>query len=60
MYVDELNDEATILVPKPSKSLAAQGGNPHKSITFSYDRCYGAKATTAQIYDEIPYALVQV
>ncbi len=57
--MDELNDECTILVPKPSKAYTQNGGNPHKSITFSYDRCYGAKVNTSKIYDEIPYALVQ-
>jgi len=58
--VDEINNECTILVPKPSKSVAQNGGNPNKSITFSYDRCYNAHATTANVYDEIPYSLVQV
>ena len=37
-----------------------KGGNPNKSVTFSFDRCYNNKSTTAHIYDEIPYSLVQV
>ena len=58
--MDEINNECTILVPKTRKTMAAQGGNPNKSVTFSFDRCYNTKTTTAQIYDEIPYSLVQV
>lgn len=60
--MDEINNECTILVPKSRKTMASQGmgGNPNKSVTFSFDRCYNSKTTTAQIYDEIPYSLVQV
>ncbi len=58
--MDDINNECTIMVPKPSKAYAQNGGNPHKSVTFSYDRCYDTRTTTAIIYDEIPYALVQV
>ena len=60
VYVDELNNECTILAPKPSKMYAQTGGNPNKSITFSFDRCYNANTNTAGIYNEIPYSLVQV
>ncbi len=60
VYMDEINNECTILVPKPSKAYQQSGGNPNKSITFSYDRCYNAAATTGHIYNEIPYSLVQV
>jgi hypothetical protein len=58
--MDEINNECTILVPKTRKTMAAQGGNPNKSVTFSFDRCYNNMTTTAQIYNEIPYSLVQV
>ena len=60
VFMDEINNECTILVPKSRKTMAAQGGNPNKSVTFSFDRCYNNKSTTAHIYDEIPYSLVQV
>ena len=59
--MDEINNECTILVPKSRKTMASQqSSNPNKSVTFSFDRCYNTKTTTAQIYDEIPYSLVQV
>ena len=58
--MDELGNECTILAAKTAKTLAQVGGSTHKSITFSFDRCYGAKITTADIYNEIPYSLVQV
>ena len=58
--MDELGSECTILAAKTAKTLAQVGGSTHKSITFSFDRCYGAKITTADIYNEIPYSLVQV
>jgi len=60
LFMDEINNECTILVPKSRKTMAAQGGNPNKSVTFSFDRCYNNKTTTAQMYNEIPYSLVQV
>ena len=60
LFMDEINNECTILVPKTRKTMAAQGGNPNKSVTFSFDRCYNNKTTTAQMYNEIPYSLVQV
>ena len=60
VYMDELGNECTILAAKTAKTLAQVGGSTHKSITFSFDRCYGAKITTADIYNEIPYSLVQV
>ncbi|TRY60979.1 hypothetical protein TCAL_05689 [Tigriopus californicus] len=59
VYMDEINNECTILMPKPSKMIQQNGGSSHKSITFSYDRCYNANATTSQLYNEIPYSLVQ-
>ena len=58
--MNEEDNECTILVPKSAKTLQQNGGNPHKSLTFSFDRCYGANTTTAEIYNEIPYSLVQV
>ena len=58
--MDELGGECTILAAKTAKTLAQVGGSTHKSITFSFDRCYGSKITTADIYNEIPYSLVQV
>ena len=60
VYMDELGSECTILAAKTAKTLAQVGGSTHKSITFSFDRCYGAKTTTKDLYDEIPYSLVQV
>lgn len=60
VYMDEINNECTILVPKPRKAMAAaSGGNPNKSVTFSFDRCYNGTTNSAQIYNEIPYSLVQ-
>ena len=58
--MDEINNECTILVPKPKKAINAKSPNPNKSVTFTFDRCYNATTSTAQIYNEIPYALVQV
>ncbi len=58
--MDEINNECTILVPKTPKMYANTGGSPNKSITFSFDRCYNANATTGMLYNEIPYSLVQV
>ena len=60
VYMDELGNECTILAAKTAKTLAQVGGSTHKSITFSFDRCYGSKFTTSEIYNEIPYSLVQV
>ena len=58
--MDQEANECTILVPKPAKTLQQNGGNPHKSITFSFDRVYAAHTTTAEIYNEIPYSLITV
>ena len=58
--MDEAGNECTILAAKTAKTLAQVGGSTHKSITFSFDRCYGARTTTKDLYDEIPYSLVQV
>lgn len=58
--MDEINNECTILVPKSRKTMASRGGNPNKSVTFSFDRTYNSRTSTAQIYNEIPYSLVQV
>jgi hypothetical protein len=58
--MDEYGNECTILAPKSAKTLAQVGGTTHKSITFSFDRCYGSNTTTAELYNEIPYSLVQV
>ena len=58
--MDEINNECTILVPKPRKAINSKNPNPNKSVTFTFDRCYNATTTTAQIYNEIPYSLVQV
>ena len=58
--MDEINNECTIMVKKPTKQYQQSGGNPNKSITFAFDRCYSANATTSMIYNEIPYSLVQV
>lgn len=58
--MDEYKNECTILVPKSTKLLQQNGGNPHKSVTFSFDRCYDETATTSDLYNEIPYSLVQV
>ena len=59
IFVDEINSECTIMIPKPSKSVSAMS-NPNKSVTFSYDRCYNTTTTTAHIYNELPYSLVEV
>ena len=58
--MDEINNECTILVPKSRKTIASQGGNPNKSVTFSFNRAYNSRTTTAQLYNELPYSLVQV
>ena len=58
--MDEINNECTILVPKSRKTMASRGGNPNKSVTFSFDRTYNSRTSTAQIYNELPYNLVQV
>ena len=55
VYMDEINHECTLLCP-PNK----QNGSARKSITFVFDRCYNASTNTAQVYNEIPYSLVQV
>ena len=55
--MDDESNECTVLAPKPTKMIV---GNRNKSITFAFDRTYGADVTTGQIYNEIPYALVQV
>ena len=62
VFTDEINNECTVMIPKSPKSMSTMGGqvNPNKSVTFSYDRCYNMSTTTAQIYNEIPYSLVQV
>ena len=39
--------------------LFVQNGSARKSVTFVFDRVYNASTTTAQIYNEIPYSLVQ-
>ena len=59
IFVDEINNESTIMIPKPSKSVSAIS-NPNKSVTFSFDRCYNSTSTTAHIYNELPYSLVEV
>ncbi|XP_023331718.1 kinesin-like protein KIF17 [Eurytemora carolleeae] len=55
LYMDEINNECTLLCP-PAKQ---QNGSARKSVTFVFDRVYNASTTTAQIYNEIPYSLVQ-
>ena len=55
LYMDEINHECTLLCP-PNK----QNGSARKSITFVFDRCYNATTNTAQVYNELPYSLVQV
>ena len=59
IFSDEINNECTITIPKPSKSVSAIS-NPNKSVTFSFDRCYNSNSTTAHIYNELPYSLVEV
>jgi len=54
VYIDEINHECTLLCP-PGK----QNGSARKSITFVFDRCYNSVTNTAQVYNEIPYSLVQ-
>ena len=54
VYMDEINHECTLLCP-PGR----QNGSARKSITFVFDRCYNGMTNTAQVYNEIPYSLVQ-
>lgn len=40
VYMNEDVNECTVVVPKPSKAYQQSGGNPNKSITFSFDRYF--------------------
>ena len=44
---------------KGKKSGVSQQG-ANKSMTFSFDRCYNPTSSTADVYNEVPYSLVQV